>query len=426
MIVMKKFWILFLVFSGFNAMAQRVEFWSGVLQTGVMDLPITLEVRFATDTVAFMGSPAQTEEVFEADKVRLRNDSLLLSVSSMGAKVVFRGGFNEAGDSVCGIFSQGGAKLPLCLVKGAKAGVVKRPQTPEKTENYICEEVNFTVKGVDYVFNGTLSYPKKGEKFPGIVLISGSGLQNRDEEVFQHKPFAVIADYMTRNGFAVLRFDDRGYGAENAKELLDTATTLDFVNDVMAAVDLMASHPKVDKRKIGLVGHSEGGVIAPIVACERGDIVFVVMLAGTGVSGLDVLIEQNRAVLGAMGYGKEVIEENIEKLKRRDTASGLQTAWMRCFLDLNPEVYLSKLKVPVLALNGERDLQVSASQNLPAIERALKKAGNKHFKVMTLPDLNHLFQHCKTGLPNEYFYIEETISPEVLTLMRDFIKEYVF
>ena len=118
--------------------------------------------------------------------------------------------------------------------------------------------------------------------------------------------------------------------------------------------------------------------------------------------------------------------ENIEKLKNRDAASGLQTAWMRCFLDLNPEAYLSKLKVPVLALNGEKDLQVSASQNLPAIERALKKAGNKHFKVMALPDLNHLFQHCKTGLPNEYFYIEETISPEVLTLMRDFIKEYVF
>lgn len=423
---MKKFWTLFLVLWGFNAAAQRVEFWSGVLQTGVMDLPITLELRFSKDTVAFMGSPSQTEEVFKAEKVRLRNDSLLLSVSSMGAKVVFRGGFNEAGDSVCGIFSQGGAKLPLCLLKSKKNDVVKRPQTPAKTEDYICEEVSFKVKNVDYVFKGTLSYPKNGNKFPGIVLISGSGLQNRDEEMFQHKPFAVIADYMTKNGFAVLRFDDRGFGAENVKELLDSATTFDFANDVMAAVDLMASHPKVDKTKIGLIGHSEGGVIAPIVACEREDIAFVVLLAGTGVSGLEVLIEQNRAVLGAMGYEKEFIEKNIEKLKRRDETSGLQNAWMKCFLDLNPEVFLSKLKVPVLALNGEKDLQVSASQNLPAIEKALKKAGNKHFKVVSLPELNHLFQHCKTGLPNEYYHIEETFSPEVLSLIRDFIREYVF
>ena len=143
------------------------------------------------------------------------------------------------------------------------------------------------------------------------MLISGSGLQNRDEEVFQHKPFAVIADYMTRNGFAVLRFDDRGYGAENAKELLDTATTLDFVNDVMAAVDLMASHPKVDKRKIGLVGHSEGGVIAPIVACERGDIVFVVMLAGFSYS-LFAIIDISRVKKNKSKY----TEEEYKKARR--------------------------------------------------------------------------------------------------------------
>ena len=422
---MRGLWFCLLAFWSLNVAAQRVEYWSGKLNTGVMELPITIELRFGGDTVALMGSPSQTEELFEADKVRLRNDSLLMSVSSIGAKVVFRGGFSESGDSVCGTFLQGGAKLPLCLTKTSKGTVVNRPQTPKNTGDYVNEEVKFRVKGVDYEFGGTLSYPKEGEKFPCIVLISGSGLQNRDEEIFQHKPFAVIADYMTRNGFAVLRFDDRGFGAKNMEALSASATTLDFVDDVMAAVDLVISHPKVDRSKVGLVGHSEGGVIAPIVASRRSDIAFVIMLAGTGVSGLDVLIEQNRAILGAMGYGKEVIEEKIELLKRRDKASGLQTAWMGCFLDLNPEPFLCKLKMPVLALNGEKDLQVSAAQNLPAIERALEKAGNKHFKVVAMPGLNHLFQHCKTGLPDEYFYIEETFSEEVLKMMRDFIREYV-
>lgn len=404
----------------FTSFAQKTEFWSGELDAGIQKLPITLNLQIGNDTVAEMGSPAQTDKMFKANKVVLRNDSLMFSVKLGLSKVVFKGKYLGE-DSVCGIFKQNGAELPLCLKRGENKMVVNRPQTP-KDIDYVCEELSFRVKDVDYEFKGSLTYPKKGKNFPCVILVSGSGLQDRNEEIMQHKPFEVIADYLTRNGIAVFRYDDRGWGTQDME--LVNGTTLDFADDAEAAFQLLKSHKKIDPKRIGFAGHSEGGVIAPIVASRNKDVAFVIMLAGTGVDGESVLIEQNRAILGKMGASEEEIQTQISSLKDRDNNPALQVPWLKCFLDLDPRDYLSKLSIPVLALNGDKDVQVIASQNLPEIERALEKAGNKNYKTILLPNMNHLFQECETGLPDEYFSIEQTISPKVLEIMKDFIKEY--
>lgn len=404
----------------FTSFAQRVENWGGELDAGIQKLPITLNLHIGNDTVAEMGSPAQTDKMFKANKVVLRNDSLMFSVKLGLSKVVFKGKYLTE-DSVCGTFKQNGAELPLCLKRGENKMVVNRPQTP-KDIDYVCEELSFRVKDVDYEFKGSLTYPKKGKNFPCVILVSGSGLQDRNEEIMQHKPFEVIADYLTRNGIAVFRYDDRGWGTQDME--LVNGTTLDFADDAEAAFQLLKSHKKIDPKRIGFAGHSEGGVIAPIVASRNKDVAFVIMLAGTGVDGESVLIEQNRAILGKMGASEEEIQTQINSLKNRENNPALQVPWFKCFLDLDPRDYLSKLSIPVLALNGDKDVQVIASQNLPEIERALEKAGNKNYKTILLPNMNHLFQECETGLPDEYFSIEQTISPKVLEIMKDFIKEY--
>lgn len=404
----------------FTSFAQKTEFWSGELDAGIQKLPITLNLQIGNDTVAEMGSPAQTDKMFKANKVVLRNDSLMFSVKLGLSKVVFKGKYLSE-DSVCGTFKQNGAEMPLCLKRGENKMVVNRPQTP-KDIDYVCEELSFRVKDVDYEFKGSLTYPKKGKNFPCVILVSGSGLQDRNEEIMQHKPFEVIADYLTRNGIAVFRYDDRGWGTQDME--LVNGTTLDFADDAEAAFQLLKSHKKIDPKRIGFAGHSEGGVISPIVASRNKDVAFVIMLAGTGVDGESVLIEQNRAILGKMGASEEEIQTQISSLKNRENNPALQAPWFKCFLDLDPRDYLSKLNMPVLALNGDKDVQVIASQNLPEIERALEKAGNKNYKTILLPNMNHLFQECETGLPDEYFSIEQTISPKVLEIMKDFIKEY--
>ena len=397
--------LVVLMLCGFVSMAQRVENWSGELDAGIQKLPITLKLQIGNDTVAELGSPSQTKTLFKAERIVLRNDSMMFSVKLGLSKVVFKGRY-LAEDSVCGVFKQNGAKLDLCLKRGESAVMVNRPQTP-KDIDYVCEEVSFRVKDVDYEFKGTLTYPKRKKNLPAVILVSGSGLQDRNEELFQHKPFEVIADYLTRNGIAVLRYDDRGWGTQDM-ELLN-GNTLDFADDAEAAFQLLKSHKRIDPKRIGFAGHSEGGVIAPIVASRNKDVAFVIMLAGTGVDGESVLIEQNREILGKMGASQEEIQAQINSLKNRDNNPALQAPWLKCFLDLDPSVYLSKLTMPVLALNGDKDVQVIASQNLPAIAAALEKAGNKHYKTMLLPNLNHLFQECETGLPDEYYNIEETI-----------------
>jgi pimeloyl-ACP methyl ester carboxylesterase len=330
-----------------------------------------------------------------------------------------------------------------------------RPQDPKPPFPYSQEEVTYGSLEPGVKLAGTLTIPDSKGPFPAVLLITGSGSQNRNEEIMGHKPFLVLADYLTRRGIAVLRVDDRGVGGSSSGP--PTATTMNFVQDVLAGVAFLKARHDVDPRHIGLIGHSEGGLIAPIVANESPDVAFIVLMAGSGVKGEDLLLEQGRLLMRASGASEELMQENAKVQKKlfsviksttdneaaekqmREFLSTVNPAiresalaqmnmalspWMRFFVTYDPQTALLKVKCPVLAMNGEKDLQVPPRQNLPAIEDALRAGGNKDFKVVELPGLNHLFQTCKTGAVSEYSQIEETISPSALDLMGDWILQH--
>ena len=293
-------------------------------------------------------------------------------------------------------------------------------------------------------------------------MITGSGPQNRDEELMGHKPFWVIADYLSRNGIAVLRFDDRGVAKSQGN--FAEATSADFATDAEAAFEFLNDNPKINHTEIGFIGHSEGGLIAPMVAASNPEVGFIISLAGPGVTGQQIIIRQSQEIGRLSGESEAQIKESTETnkklyailrkekdnkkaevkilalykeiLERKKTSKddtekavnqlkatfGAATyTWFRYFIMTNPATFWKKVECPVLAMNGEKDLQVSANENLPAIEKALKSSGNNSIKTVKLPELNHLFQHCKTGLPSEYGNIEETFSPEALKIITDWI-----
>jgi pimeloyl-ACP methyl ester carboxylesterase len=285
-----------------------------------------------------------------------------------------------------------------------------------------------------------------------VLLITGSGPQDRNESAAGHRPFLVLADYLTRHGIAVLRADDRGFGRSTGT--FSTATTADFATDAEAGVAYLRTRREVDANRIGLIGHSEGGMIAPMVAARDHAIAFIVMMAGTGVSGDDVLVAQNILVAEAMGATHEQAEAQGARIraltdivksepdnasrerKMRELLTGkvppaqidgqiraLNTPWFRYMLTYDPAIALKKVTCPVLALNGELDLQVPPTQNLPAIRAALDAGGNKHVQIEPLSGLNHLFQTAKTGSPLEYAQIEETISPVALDIITRWISK---
>jgi pimeloyl-ACP methyl ester carboxylesterase len=304
--------------------------------------------------------------------------------------------------------------------------------------------------------------PKGEGPFPAVIMITGSGPQNRDEELLGHKPFLVISDWLTRNGIAVLRVDDRGVGKSQGSQL--NSTSADFATDVEAAFIFLKTNPKINPKAIGLMGHSEGGLIAPIVASSNPEIAYIVSLAGPGVTGQQVIIRQSQDIGRLSGVNEDQIKKSIEtnkklyavlrkekdntkaevkifalykeilekeKVSREDSEKGVNQlkatfgaskyTWLRYFMFTDPSMYWKKVKCPVLALNGEKDLQVAAGENLPAIEKALKSSSNNSVKTVQLPGLNHLFQHCDKGLPSEYGNIEETFSPEALKIISDWI-----
>ena len=289
----------------------------------------------------------------------------------------------------------------------------------------------------------TLTIPQGKGPFPAVVLITGSGPQDRDETLLGHKPFLVLSDYLTRQGIAVLRADDRGVGKSTG--VFANATTADFATDTEAGIAYLKTRPEIDPHKIGLVGHSEGGVIAPMIAARNPDVAFIVMMAGTGVRGDEVLVAQSEAIAVASGQNPDqaakdatkeremlklvetekdptALEKELKEKMAGDVPAGqigmqitqLTSPWFRYFLTYDPATALRKVTCPVLAINGEKDKQVLPSQNLPPIRKALEQAGNKRFEVDELPGLNHLFQSSKTGSPGEYAQIEETISPVAL------------
>lgn len=340
---------------------------------------------------------------------------------------------------------------------------LNRPQEPQKPYPYYTEEVSFK-NNSENSLKGTLSLPAKDGKFPVVVLITGSGPQNRDEELMGHKPFLVIADYLTRNGIAVLRYDERGVGQSEGD--FRPSTTADFAEDVENAIIYLKTRKEIDIKKMGLIGHSEGGIVASIVASKTKDINFIVLLASTGMSGDKVLLQQQELISSASGISKEEIEKtkkinselfklvlntkddqtlkmdiekllkvNLNKMTDSDTSkkmdnedfisqqvNQLTSKWMRYFLKFDPSLVLEKVDCNVLAVNGAKDLQVAPKENLNAIQNALNKRGNKATIIM-FPNLNHLFQECNTGLPIEYGQIEQTFSPFVLDEVTKWIKE---
>lgn len=457
---------LFLSLLSINKLEAQISNWYGELKVQGTTLPITLEIDKRSDTtIIMMGSPAQTSEMFPITKQRLEGDSILFTIKPMG--VVYRGEYNKDKTKIKGSFKQGLLVTDLEFEKKKEKFEIKRPQEPKPPYPYLEKELSFQTPGVDYTFNGTLTLPNENGKFPCVVLITGSGLQNRDEEIMGHKPFKVIADYLTRQGIAVFRYDDRGWGSNNP-ELMD-ANTYDYAKDAQNAINLLRNHPNIDKTKIGVIGHSEGGIIASIITSMDKDIAFAVLLAGTGMNGYEVLKQQTKEILQKEKASKDVINYQIQALdeiyrlikenktdeeiskemnsffdkvynslsdkKRGDYQFSSKAArtqfisqssgkWMRCFMTLEPKDFLEKINQPLLSIIGTKDIQVLYKYNMPAIEKAVLSSGNKNFEKYSAKNMNHLFQECKKCTIGEYSELEETFSPKVLTRIAEFIHKY--
>jgi pimeloyl-ACP methyl ester carboxylesterase len=315
-----------------------------------------------------------------------------------------------------------------------------RPQEPTPPYPYREEQVTFVNAKAGITFAGTLTLPASSAASPAVVLITGSGAQDRDETVAGHKPFLVLADTLTRRGIAVLRVDDRGVGGSGGT--MATATSEDFVDDALAAVAYLTARKDIDTRHIGLVGHSEGGLIAPIAATRSKDIAFIVLMAGPGITGDQILFLQGAAIMRANGASEAAISRNREVQEKlfdiirteKDDAAAREkikavapgqervaTPWFRYFLSYDPVPVLQKVTCPVLAINGEKDLQVPYRENLDAIGKALRAGGNPDATTLSMPNLNHLFQTSQTGSPSEYAKIPETIAPVALDAISDWI-----
>ena len=449
------------------AQEKKQIYYEGKLKIQVQELRLVLKVSENADgtTSATLDSPDQGAKDIPVSKINITPDSLKFECAVIGAKY-FSEIIKDSG-YVKGNFTQGGMSLPLNLFVVEKPSEVKRPQTPTPPFPYNSEDVVFENKDFNIKLAGTITYPKDGNHFPAVVMVTGSGPQDRDETLMNHKPFLVIADYLTRNGIAVLRFDDRG--TAKSEGYFSAATTIDFASDAISAVEYLKTRKEINIDKIGLIGHSEGGLIAPFAANQSDDISFIIMLAGTGVPGVEILKLQTELILRANGMEETKIKEQVESSSKAyqiiidepDSAKAYQklkdlykeemsklsdeekskpentpemferttrqilSPWFRLFLKFDPRPYLENLKIPVLALNGELDLQVEYKQNLPEIEKALKSGGNTKYTIKSLPGLNHLFQRAQTGGVNEYAKIEETISPDVLKIMSEWILETV-
>lgn len=437
--------------------------WSGKLKESSMEIRLIFHFTMTeADTIkATLDSPDQSAKGIPLGRVMFEDDTLRVAAPMLQGE--YLGVF--AGDSsLAGRWTQLGKQYKLDLVKGAGQITYNRPQEPKPPYPYREEEVMFRNTIENFDLSGTLTLPEGTGPFPAVVLITGSGPQDRDEAIFAHKPFKVIADHLTRNGIAVLRYDDRGTG--KSKGNMTKATSLTLADDAAAAVAYLLERAEIDKSRIGLAGHSEGGLIAPIVASQSGHIAFIVSLAGPGVKGYDIILKQNRDISRLAGLPEAEINENIrvssklfemimaESDQRKVAkeamdwynadldAKGLSTderknrmssftqslisvnnQWFRYFLSTDPSLFWSRVTCPVLALNGDKDMQVNYEQNLPAIKNGLKGGGNRKVKTVVLPMHNHLFQHCTTGAPSEYVAIEETFSPEALRLMTEWIKK---
>lgn len=427
--------------------------WKGLLATGNIDLRVGLDIKqdagkyVAKIDVLDQGAMGLPLETFAyADSV------MTFSLN----KAEYTGRYQPSG-TIEGNFVQGGRSMRLNLERGKWE--INRPQEPKEPFPYKVEEVTYpNAASSGVTLAGTLTVPEGKGPFPAVVLVSGSGPQDRNEDLLMHKPFWVIADAFARQGIAVLRFDDRGVGKSTGK--FSTATSADFATDALAGVEYLRSRSDLPIAKIGITGHSEGGLVAPMAAVQNDKVGFIVLLAGTGVRGDKLLVEQIELISASEGKPEEEmatdrkdseamfgiivksksakqarkkLESYLNQRAKSDTVitkelikqsiSSYNTVWMRYFLKYDPAPTLAKVKCPVLAVNGAKDLQVPSGMNLPAIEAAVKQGGNQDVTVKEFPGLNHLFQHCEKCTIGEYGILEETFSPEVIDFTAKWILE---
>ncbi len=432
--------------------------WNGALKVQETQLRLVFNVTKTDNVVSStMDSPDQGAKGIPTTTTSFENSILKITIAN--AKIEYEGTLRKD-DIIVGTFKQGGQSFPMNLSKKIiEKEKLARPQEPIKPYSYYSEDITFENKKAGVSLAGTLTLPKKDGVFPVVILISGSGPQNRDEELLGHKPFLVLSDFLTKNGIAVLRFDDRGTGKSSGD--FKEATTFDFAKDVEYAIEYLQKRKEINKDKIGLIGHSEGGIIAPIIASENEDIDFIVLMAGSALRGDKLLLLQKYKIETQMGINRQLIESNqqifagayeiilnesIENELVSDTLSKyftskygqalpekqkialinqLSSPWMINFIRLDPAVYLSKVNCPVLAINGSKDIQVPSKENLEIIKDNFRKTENTSVKVKELEDLNHLFQECETGSISEYGTIEQTISPIALKEILNWINIHI-
>ncbi len=417
--------------------------WLGILNAGARLRIVFHIATTGAGLTATLDSPDQGGKGIPASAAARKGSTLTIEWKALAGK--FEGKISPDLTAIEGTWTQRGNSLPLVL-KRVQSGAEleqRRPQNPSRPYPYQDEDVTFENPAAGIRLAGTLTLPRGSARFPAVFLITGSGPQDRDESLMGHRPFLVLADYLSRRGFAVLRADDRGVGKSGGN--FAASTTADFATDAEAALAYLKTRREVDPERMGFIGHSEGGEIAPMVAARNRDVAFVVMLAGPGVPGDEILVAQTLRLSESSGKSRaeaekasaeerQILEavkgarddETLEKdLRGRlagvvpdalipATLEQIRSPWFRYFLTYDPAIALRRVRCPVLALIGEKDLQVSARQNLPAIRKALAAGGNRRFEAVELPGLNHLFQTARTGNIDEYGQIEETISPVAL------------
>jgi len=439
--------------------------WEGSLELPGLQLRVVFHISEEPDGTfsATMDSPDQGAMGIPIDEVTIEDAYIRLELKS--AFAVFEGVISQDFSTIEGEWKQAGSSLPLELRHVEKATETRRPQDPEEPYPYEEEEVTYENREAGVILAGTLTYPNSGGPFPVVLLISGSGPQDRNETVLGHRPFLVLSDYLTRRGLAVLRVDDRGVGKSTGDWM--QATTEDLSRDVLAGIEFLKDREEIDPTRIGLIGHSEGGIIAPMVAAQSEDVSFIVLMAGTGLPGEEILnmqaeliaraesapeeaiaksLERQRGIIAIVKEEKDhevrkdklraIILESLEELPEEQKGAlpdpevyveaqlvNLLSPWFEYFLTYDPKLALTRVQCSVLAIIGEKDLQVPPKENLSAIREALQQGGNEDYTLLELPGLNHLFQSAETGALSEYAKIEETISPTALETIGDWILE---
>lgn len=469
---------LILLMGSLSVQAQQKEFggtWQGKIEVGASIRIVFIISPTTSGYISVMKSPDQTDQALPTDSTYQKGDSIFINAKRFG--ISYSG--KKINDSIIEGFFKQGMEIPLRLTKNEEITEIKRPQTPKAPYPYHSEESFFYNADSSLKFGATLTWPKipegtnyvKAPTYPAVVLITGSGPQDRDETIFHHKLFAVVADALTKQGFAVLRYDDRGVAKSTGN--FATATSADFADDVKSAIDYLKTLPQIDTNRLGLVGHSEGGMIAPMVAADRKEIKYIVLLAGPGIPIVDLMKLQIEAISGETLSPKAadlaaslfvIVAEEINKnkdssstyknieqkinqlLKTNDQGvlkelkiadetaksayinqqiKSMEEIWFKYFIAFDPTPYLQKTTAKVLAINGDKDVQVFAAPNLKGIETALKKSKSTSFKTLEIPGLNHLFQNCTSCSVDEYGVLEETFSPQALQVITDWLQKNV-